>query len=76
VTALLQPILTVKLVTRQGLAVADKPARRAASRQNVLQTNQVDAQCDKLATIGKPVGALYRMDSWSIEPVKMLLILV
>jgi len=30
--------------------IADKPARRAASRQ----TNKVDAQCDKLAAELKP----------------------
>jgi len=35
----------------QELAVADKPVRCAASlTMNVLQTNKVDAQCDKLVT--------------------------
>jgi len=34
----------------QGLAVAEKAAHRAAITANVLQTNKVDAQCDKLAT--------------------------
>ena len=36
----------------QGRAVADKAALRAAS-PNVRQTSNVDAQCDKLATVLK-----------------------
>ena len=35
---------------KQGLAVADKTRATCCIRASVLQTNNVDAQCDKLAT--------------------------
>jgi len=35
---------------QQGSTVADKPARDALVHANMLQTNNVDAQCDTLAT--------------------------
>jgi len=35
---------------QQGSAVADKPARRTASRRTGCKQTKVDAQCDKLAT--------------------------
>jgi len=35
---------------KQGSVVADKTCAMCCSTANVLQTNKVDAQCDKLAT--------------------------
>jgi len=57
--------------TEQGLAVSEKPAC-SCIMANVLQTNKVDAQCDKVAfdasVGGYPVWALPRFlasENWS-----------
>ena len=44
---------------KQGSAVADKPARRAASRR----TSKVDAQCDKLASCDRTKLTTLRIES-------------